>query len=40
MDQEMLRAGRKPLVFASADDILLGVAHAEGIQTDNPNHHP
>lgn len=28
------------LTFVAADDRLLGAAEAEGLQVDNPNHHP
>lgn len=28
-----------PLVFLTADERLLGVAHAEGLMTENPNQH-
>jgi hypothetical protein len=40
LSQELLRAGGQPLTFVSADDILLGIAHVEGLQAENPNHHP
>lgn len=39
-NQELLHAGRPPLTFISADDRLLAIAQAEGLPTDNPNHHP
>jgi hypothetical protein len=29
-----------PLTFICADNRLVAVAHAEGLLTDNPNHHP
>jgi predicted nucleic acid-binding protein len=28
------------LTFAAADDRLLAIAQAEGLRTENPNHHP
>ena len=34
------RAGQPPLMFVTADDRLLAIAQAEGLLTDNPNHHP
>ncbi len=34
------RAGSSELTFLSADDRLLAIAQAEGLITDNPNHHP
>jgi predicted nucleic acid-binding protein len=40
LNQELLRAGDSPLVFISADDRLLAIAQAEGLNNDNPNHHP
>lgn len=39
--QQFLAAqGYPPLTFLSADDRLNRVATAEGLQVDNPNHHP
>jgi predicted nucleic acid-binding protein len=38
-NRTMLRAGKPPLTFISADDRLLAIAQAEGLLTDNPNHH-
>ena len=39
--QQSLQASRAtPLTFLSADDRLLVAARAEGLATDNPNHHP
>ena len=29
-----------PLTFLTADDRLIAIAQAEGLLTDNPNHHP
>ena len=39
-NQELLNAGEPPLTFVGADDRLIAVAQAEGLCTDNPNHHP
>jgi predicted nucleic acid-binding protein len=39
-NRELLRVGRSALMFLSADDRLLAIAHAEGLLTDNPNLHP
>jgi uncharacterized protein len=38
--QRILQAGSPPLIFVSADQRLLTVAIAEGLQTDDPNLHP
>ncbi|MBI2298263.1 MAG: type II toxin-antitoxin system VapC family toxin [Armatimonadetes bacterium] len=38
--QATLPAELQPLTFLSADDDLLSAAQAEGLLTDNPNHHP
>ena len=39
--QQFLAAqGYPPLTFLSADDRLNHVATAEGLEVDNPNHHP
>ena len=32
--------GGPPVVFCAADDRLIDAAKAEGLQIDNPNHHP
>lgn len=34
------RAQSTPLIFVAADDYLLAAAQAEGLRTENPNHHP
>jgi predicted nucleic acid-binding protein len=39
-NEKLVQAGRPPLTFICADDRLLSVAQAEGLSTDNPNHHP
>jgi predicted nucleic acid-binding protein len=39
-NQALVRAGRPPLTFISADDRLIKIAVAESLLTDNPNHHP
>jgi len=33
-------ASKPPLAFICADDRLIAIAQAEGLLTDNPNHHP
>jgi len=33
------RAALPPLTFVCADDRLIGIAQAEGLLTENPNHH-
>lgn len=40
LNQNLLRTSRPPLVFICADDRLIAIAQAEGLLTDNPNHHP
>lgn len=40
LNEELLRAGQPPLTFVCADDRLMTIAQAEGLLTDNPNHHP
>jgi predicted nucleic acid-binding protein len=40
LNQDLLKTDRPPLTFICADDRLITVAQAEGLQTDNPNHHP
>jgi predicted nucleic acid-binding protein len=40
LNQDLVVSGEAPLVFICADDHLLAVAQAEGLRTDNPNHHP
>ena len=39
-NEKLVQAGRLPLTFVCADDRLLAIAQAEGLPTDNPNHHP
>lgn len=39
LDRSLHSAKLPGLVFLSADDRLLAVAHAEGLATDNPNRH-
>lgn len=38
--EQVLAAGLAPLTFVAADDDLIAAAGAEGIPTENPNHHP
>lgn len=40
LDQELRGSNQDLLTFICADDRLLAVARAEGLLTDNPNHHP
>jgi predicted nucleic acid-binding protein len=40
LDGELLRANKSPLTFVCADERLITIAQAEGLLTDNPNHHP
>ena len=35
----LARIGAPALTFLTADDRLLAIAQAEGLRTDNPNHH-
>jgi predicted nucleic acid-binding protein len=37
--QERVRVGLPSLTFICADDRLIGIAQAEGLLTENPNHH-
>jgi predicted nucleic acid-binding protein len=37
---DLARIGTPALTFLTADDRLLAIAQAEGLRTDNPNHHP
>jgi len=37
---DLARTATPALTFLTADDRLLTVAQAEGLLTDNPNHHP
>jgi hypothetical protein len=36
----LVQENQYPLTFICADDVLLAIAQAEGLPTDNPNHHP
>jgi predicted nucleic acid-binding protein len=36
----LLAAGLSPLTIVAADDDLVAAAAAEGLNTENPNHHP
>ena len=38
-NRELVRAGKPPLVFLSADTRLVDIARAIGLPTDNPNAH-
>jgi hypothetical protein len=39
--ERFIQAGNLPeMVFISADERLLEIAAVEGLQVDNPNHHP
>jgi hypothetical protein len=40
INKELLRVNKPPLTFFSADDRLITIAQAEGLLTNNPNHHP
>jgi predicted nucleic acid-binding protein len=40
LNEELLRADKSPLTFVCADERLIAIAQAEGLLTDNPNHHP
>jgi predicted nucleic acid-binding protein len=40
LNQDLLNTNKPPLTFICADDRLITVAQAEGLLTDNPNHHP
>jgi len=40
LNQHLLHTNKTPLAFICADDRLVAVAQAEGLLTDNPNHHP
>ena len=39
LNQDLVNSGESPLTFICADDRLLAIAQAEGLHTDNPNHH-
>jgi predicted nucleic acid-binding protein len=40
LNEELLRAEKSSLTFVCADERLIAIAQAEGLLTDNPNHHP
>jgi predicted nucleic acid-binding protein len=40
VDRSLAASGLLPLVFVSADANLITAAHAEGLATENPSHHP
>ncbi|MCQ3979375.1 MAG: nucleic acid-binding protein [Anaerolineae bacterium] len=40
LNTPLVNNGLLPLTFVSADNDLLAAATAEGLATDNPNHHP
>ena len=40
LNQDLLNSNDEPLAFVCADDRLIGIAQAEGLLTENPNHHP
>jgi len=39
LNTDLVHTGRPLLTFICADDRLLAIAQAEGLLTDNPNHH-
>jgi uncharacterized protein len=39
-NQEHLSFGLPPIIIVSADDELNNAAQAEGLEVENPNHHP
>ena len=39
LNQDLLRTGKPPITFVCADSRLITIAQAEGLLTDNPNHH-
>ena len=39
INQELGRAGKPPLLFVAADELLLGVARAENMPVQNPSDH-
>ena len=39
LNQDLLRTGKPPITFICADNRLITIALAEGLLTDNPNHH-
>ena len=40
VQSDLVRTETPALTFLTADDRLVAVAQAEGLLTDNPNHHP
>ena len=40
LQQRFVQAGGSPLIFLTADDRLIAIAQAEGLEADNPNQHP
>ena len=40
LNQDLANSGEARLAFICADDRLVAIAQAEGLRTDNPNHHP
>jgi hypothetical protein len=40
LNEELLRTDKAPLTFVCSDERLIAVAEAEGLLTDNSNHHP
>jgi predicted nucleic acid-binding protein len=38
-NRRLVQAGQQPLTFVCADDRLIDCARAEGLLTENPNHH-
>jgi predicted nucleic acid-binding protein len=39
LNKDLLRTNKPPLTFICANDRLIAIAQAEGLLTDNPNHH-
>ena len=40
VQSDLVETGVTPLTFLTADERLIAIAQAEGLLTDNPNHHP
>lgn len=40
VQSDLVRTARTSLTFLTADEPLIAIAQAEGLLTDNPNHHP
>ncbi len=40
LNDGLLRTAKSPLTFICADNRLTAIAQANGLLTDNPNHHP